>query len=66
LIFEGEYLDGKKNGKGKEYYGNGKLKFEGEYLNDNRWSGKGYNKDGQLEFELKDGCIELKFEGEYS
>ena len=32
LIFEGEYLNGKRNGKGKEYY-NGKLIFEGEYLN---------------------------------
>jgi len=33
IIFEGEYLNGKRNGKGKEYYNNGKLQFEGEYLN---------------------------------
>ena len=34
LIFEGEYLNGKRNGKGKEYYWNkDNLKFEGEYLN---------------------------------
>ena len=33
LIFEGEYLNGLKNGKGKEYDWNGKIKFEGEYLN---------------------------------
>ena len=33
LISEGEYLNGKRNGKGKEYYDNGDLKFEGEYLN---------------------------------
>ena len=33
LIFEGEYLSGKKHGKGREYDSNGKLKFEGEYLN---------------------------------
>ena len=33
LIFEGEYSNGKKNGKGIEYYDNGKKKFEGEYLN---------------------------------
>ena len=32
LIFEGEYLNGKRNGKGKEYYKR-KLLFEGEYLN---------------------------------
>ena len=24
LLFEGEYLNGKRNGKGKEYYKNGK------------------------------------------
>ena len=32
LIFEGEILNGKINGKGKEYGFNGKIKFEGEYL----------------------------------
>ena len=32
LEFNGEYLVGKRNGKGKEYYHNGELKFEGEYL----------------------------------
>ena len=32
LIFEGEYLNGKRNGKGKEYNDNGQLIFEGEYL----------------------------------
>ena len=41
--FEGEYLNGKRNGKGKEYSGND-LIFEGEYKNNKRWSGKGYNK----------------------
>ena len=30
LIFEGEYVNGKRNGKGKEYC-DGKLRFEGEY-----------------------------------
>jgi len=29
------------NSKGKEYYPNGKLEFEGEYLNGQRWNGKG-------------------------
>ena len=33
LKFEGEYLNGEKNGLGKEYYENGNLRFEGEYLN---------------------------------
>ena len=35
MKYEGEYLNGKrkKNGKGKQYNDNGKLLFEGEYLN---------------------------------
>ena len=32
LIFEGEYLQGKRNGKGIEYYKNGKIKYKGKYL----------------------------------
>ena len=43
---EGEYLNGKKNRKVKEYeysYGyNGRLKFEGEYSNDEKIKGKEY------------------------
>ena len=37
LIFEGEYLNGKRNGKGKEYDSFGSLIFEGEYLNGKKW-----------------------------
>ena len=66
-------MDGERNGKGKEYDYNNKLRFEGEYLNNKRWNGKGYNKYGQLVFELKNGCGQVKecyeegleFEGEY-
>ena len=54
LIYEGEYLNGKRNGKGKELY-SGKIDYEGEYK-DGKRSGKGreyfYNN-------------KLKFEGEY-
>ena len=50
LMFEGEYLNGKRNGKGKEYI-NGKLEFEGEYLNGKR-NGKGKEYiNGKLVFE---------------
>ena len=34
LIFEGKYLNGKRNGKGKEYDYFGTLIFKGKYLND--------------------------------
>ena len=39
MIYEGEYLNGKKNGKVKEYCG-GHLCFEGEYINGKK-NGKG-------------------------
>ena len=55
IIYEGEYLNGRKNGKGKEYYDNSVLKFEGGYLNNKR-NGKGK--------EYYDNGV-LKFEGEY-
>ena len=42
LKFEGEYLNGEKNGKGKEYNEEGELIFEGEYLNGKKWNGKIY------------------------
>ena len=87
---------GKKNGKGKEYYGNGKLRFEGEYLYsrkvsgkfyidgkleyegeylyDKKWNGKGYDENGSISYELKNGNGKVKeynnngileFDGEY-
>ena len=33
ICFEGEYLNGERHGKGKEYEDNGNILFEGEYLN---------------------------------
>ena len=54
LIFEGEYLNGKRNGKGKGYFQR-KLEFEGEYYNGKRWNGKGYHKNGNIKYEVKDG-----------
>ena len=55
LIFEGEYLNGIKNGKGKQYDGFGNLLFEGEYLDGKRWNGKG--KDDGI-FSRKNEIIE--------
>jgi len=59
LIYEGEYKDGKKNGKGKEYL-NSNLIFDGYYLNDKRCNGlaKIIYKDKLLfEGEIKNGKI---------
>ena len=53
LIFEGELLNGKKNGKGKEYDYMGNLIFEGEYLN-----GKAVNEKYESFYDNK----ELNFE----
>ena len=51
LQFEGIFLNGKKNGKGKKYE-NGKLIFEGEYLDGEEWNGyKAIYNDDELLFE---------------
>ena len=34
--FEGEYKDGERNGKGKEYYNSGDIEFKGEYKDDEK------------------------------
>ena len=54
LKYEGEFIKAKLV-KGKEYE-KGKVIFEGEYLNGEKWNGKG------KEYNIYD---ELKFEGEY-
>ena len=54
LVYEGEYFNGKKDGKGKEYYDD-KLIFEGEFLNGlKNGKGKEYSFD------------KLIYEGEFS
>ena len=48
-------MEGKKHGKCKEYYGNnGKLTFEGEYLNGKKYGKcKEYDSKGRLKFEVE-------------
>ena len=74
MKFEGEYLNGEKDGKDKEYYNNGNLKFDGEFKNGKKWNGKGYDINGKVLYELKEGIGKVKeyefdgvlrFEGEY-
>ena len=59
LIFEGEYKNEKRNGKGKEYdYYTKKIIFDGEYIDNKRNGiGKEYDKNGVLRFkgEFKEG-----------
>ena len=51
-MFEGEYLNNEENGKGKEYYYDGELEFEGEYKNGLRWNGKGFDNHNNIIYEL--------------
>ena len=54
LLFEGEYIDGKRNGKRKEFFNDGDILFEGEYKNGKRnGEGKEYYEEGKLYFEGK-------------
>ena len=56
LKFEDESLDAKNfDKKEKENICNRKLKFEGEYLNGKIWNGKGYDRNGNMLYELKNG-----------
>ena len=48
---EGEYLKGEKNRKVKEYDDYGRLKFEGEYSNNEKINGKEYYNNGKIRFE---------------
>ena len=63
-----------KDGKAIEYYDNGTIQFELEYLNRKRWNGIGYNYFGEKIFEIKNGKGKSKlynfkgkllFEGEF-
>ena len=45
-------MNGLKHGKGKEYYENGKIQYEGEYKDRKKWNGKGYYKNHLL-YEMK-------------
>ena len=74
-MFEGEYLNGKRNGKWKEYNLDGEIIFEGEYKDDKKWNGKGYDEDGNVIYEINNGNGKIKeynnygkliFEGEYA
>ena len=40
MIFEGEYINGEKNGKEYNKENRKLIIFEGEYCNEKRWSGK--------------------------
>ena len=55
IIFEGEFSNGKKNGKGKEYDINtGKIKYEGEYFNGNvTGRGKVYYHEGNIKYQVE-------------
>ena len=63
-----------KNGNIIELYDNGIIKFKGEYLNNKRWNGKGYDYNGNEIYEIKYGNGYIKeyypdgsllFEGNY-
>jgi hypothetical protein len=71
-LFEGEYLNDFRL-KGKKYI-DGRLEYEGEYLWNKKWNGKGYDENGNKIYEIKNGTGKAKefdeegkliFDGEY-
>ena len=72
IVFKGHYLNGKKDGKGKEFYINKKKKFEGIYSNGIKINGRGYDKFGNVIYKIEGGKVIEKykngnpvFKGEY-
>ena len=65
LVYEGNFQHGKKNGKGTQYNSYfGTLSFEGEFLNDKIWNGKG--KEYNLYILMnQNNQHPIIFEGEY-
>ena len=59
LIYEGEYLNDKRNGKGKGFGENGEIIFEGEFKDGEVWNGK---LKGLIEFVRYQ---KVEFDGEY-
>ena len=55
MKYEGEYLNGEKNGKGKEYYSSGLLLFEGEFKDNIKWNGILYDKNNNIINEINNG-----------
>ena len=85
IIYSGDFINGKRNGKGKEYYIHNnkekllfigeyfnnyrlrgkeyvynKVEFEGDFLLDKKWEGKGYDENGNISYELKNGNGKIK------
>ena len=70
VIFEGEYKNGERNGKGKEYDKFGKLIFEGEWKSGKRWNvnndfGKKLQEGKGVLYEYSE-CKQILYRGEYS
>ena len=65
LMYEGEYLNGKRNGKGKEYC-KGKLDFAGNFLYGVKWDGKTYDENGKVLFELNNGKGKVREYNEFN
>ena len=51
--------------RGKEYYTNSKLKFEGEYLFNKKLKGKIYDFDGNIVLELNNGNAKIEENNEF-
>ena len=71
-IFKGKIINGKKEGNGMEFYYNKRKKFEGRYHKGIKTDGIGYDKLGNIIYQIKDNVVTEKyyngkpvFEGKY-
>ena len=63
IKFEGEYLYGLRNGKGREFNFDGELMYEGYLINNQRLGGE--NEGNEENIEKTNSEYYIKFEGEY-
>ena len=74
-LFEGEYLNDIRYGKGRQYCENGNLKFEGEFIDNEIIADTKYDENGNILYQYNNSNKirkifdfdrgNLKFEGEY-
>ena len=61
ILFEGEYINGKLNGKGRINYFENELIFEGEFMKGIILNAKLYYVNKNLEYEIKNGKGNIKY-----
>ena len=61
VVFKGKYVNGKKEGKGTEFYFNRRKKFEGSYSKGIKVNGTAYDKFGNVIYTINDKNVTERY-----